>query len=264
MNQITCDLLGPGDGTENAGLGNQMFQIAAITSLAHDNGAEAVFPQILEPKYGGYQDNIFHKVPTKIVNPVGIWHKSGQSHFAYEEPIYLNHTIYSGYYQSEKYFKHNRKLILDLFTLKLADLSWVSVQNPACSIHIRRGDYLKLQDHHPTQPLSYYQEAMRYVLAKHQVSHFLVFSDDIEWCKEKLPQTDKFLPLIFVENEPDYVDLLLMSMCDHNIIANSSFSWWGAWLNQNPEKIVVAPKKWFGPAKQLDTKDLLPEEWIQI
>jgi hypothetical protein len=89
-------------------------------------------------------------------------------------------------------------------------------------------------------------------------TRFLVFSDDIQWCKENF-KGDNFH---FIEGEKDYVDLYLMSLCNNNIIANSSFSWWGAWLNNTPNKKVIAPKQWFGKAKQLNTKDLIPETWI--
>ena len=88
---------------------------------------------------------------------------------------------------------------------------------------------------------------------------FLVFSDDIEWCKQVFD--DDFN---FIEGEEDYVDLLLMARCKHNIIANSSFSWWGAWLNRNNNKRVIAPKKWFGSVANLDSKDLLPKGWITL
>ena len=127
-----------------------------------------------------------------------------------------------------------------------------------CSIHVRRGDYLNSPNHHPTQNMNYYMRAIK-EMPKDSV--FLIFSDDIKWCKENFPNLpEKF---IFVEGNKDYEDLHLMTHCKNNIIANSTFSWWGAWLNSNSDKIVVAPKKWFGPAlKNNDTKDLYCEGWI--
>ena len=90
--------------------------------------------------------------------------------------------------------------------------------------------------------------------------NFLIFSDDIVWCKNNFVG-DKF---IFIEGEEDYIDLWLMSLCNHNIIANSSFSWWGAWLNKNNNKTVIAPKNWFGPNKKLDPTDLYCKDWLVI
>jgi hypothetical protein len=90
----------------------------------------------------------------------------------------------------------------------------------------------------------------------------ILFSNDIDWCKKNLILDGK--ELIYIENNFDYIDLWMMSLCENNIIANSSFSWWGAWLNKNNNKIVVAPKKWFGNALQHNTKDLYPEKWIVI
>ena len=90
--------------------------------------------------------------------------------------------------------------------------------------------------------------------------NFIIFSDDIKWCKNNFIG-DKFT---FIEGEKDYIDLWLMSLCNHNIIANSSFSWWGAWLNQNPNKKVIAPINWFGPEKKLNPKDIYCKNWIKI
>ena len=115
---------------------------------------------------------------------------------------------------------------------------------------------MNLPNHHPACNLGYYKEAIKLM----DVNKFIVFSDDMSWCKENFVG-DEF---IFMENNSDYIDLWLMSLCDNNIIANSSFSWWGAWLNQNPNKKVIAPKKWFGPAINHNTKDLIPESWIII
>jgi hypothetical protein len=89
---------------------------------------------------------------------------------------------------------------------------------------------------------------------------FLIFSDDIQWCKQNFPEMKNF---VYIEGQKDYEDFLLMSLCNHNIICNSSFSWWAAWINQNSNKIVIAPKKWFGPAySHFDTKDLYCDGWI--
>jgi hypothetical protein len=127
-----------------------------------------------------------------------------------------------------------------------------------CSIHVRRGDYIGLQNFHPVQPVSYYEEAVKIV---GDDKHFLIFSDDINWCKENFT----FLKnKTFVLNNLDYEDLYLMSMCKNNIISNSTFSWWGAWLNRNENKQVIIPSKWFGISySHLNTNDLYCEGWIK-
>jgi hypothetical protein len=97
-------------------------------------------------------------------------------------------------------------------------------------------------------------------MLKDKTDQFLVFSDDINWCEENL----KLENSIYINDEKDYNELYLMSLCDNNIIANSSFSWWGAWLNKNDDKLVVGPTKWFGPAINHKTSDILPDEWIKF
>jgi hypothetical protein len=130
-------------------------------------------------------------------------------------------------------------------------------------MHIRRGDYVDLQNHHPLQPIEYYQKSVN-IIGKNM--HYLVFSNDIEWCKLNLTKDSLGVKnIVYVENMKPYEDLLLMQQCNHNIIANSSFSWWGAWLNSNDNKKVIAPKLWFGPAyKDFNSPDNYCNEWIVI
>ncbi len=115
---------------------------------------------------------------------------------------------------------------------------------------------------HGICPPEYYQQAIKYIQTQVNDPHFFVFSDDIGWVKSHLKIPD---PVNYVSNNDisSQEELLLMSSCKHNIIANSSFSWWGAWLNQYPEKIVIAPKKWFN-LETIDTRDLIPETWIRL
>ncbi len=134
------------------------------------------------------------------------------------------------------------------------------------SLHIRRGDYVSnkvTNQVHGVCDLNYYSHAISYIAERISNTHLFVFSDDPEWAKGNL-KTE--IPTFFVDNnraDKDYEDLKLMRQCKHNIIANSSFSWWGAWLNQNAGKIVIAPKKWFND-KSINTKDLIPEKWIRL
>jgi hypothetical protein len=256
---ITSNLLG--------GLGNYMFQITASYSLALDNNDEAIFNindslRVHEP-IKSYTTNIFSKI-NFTENNLNITTSYNEPFFHYQKIPYNKNLKIYGYYQSEKYFLHNREQILDLYTIdekskkeiyeKYDDI----LNNDTCSLHIRRGDYLGLPNHHPTCSLEYYNQAINQFPKN---TKFLVFSDDIKWCKEVFTDEN----FIFIEGNKDYIDLWLMSLCKNNIIANSSFSWWGAWLNQNPNKKVIAPTKWFGSAvSNHNTQDLIPKTWQKI
>jgi hypothetical protein len=181
--------------------------------------------------------------------------------FEYTELPLLDNILLSGYFQTEKYFNHRVNEIKELFSpteeqLKYIHNKYGELKN-TCSIHIRRGDYLTQPGNHPICSPQYYKES---ILKMPIGTKFLVFSDDIPFCKQVF-LGDSF---IFIENELDYLDMYIMSMCDNNIIANSTFSWWGAWLNNNKNKIVIAPNVWFGYNKQLNTCDIIPSGWIKI
>lgn len=266
MSLITCDLLGPGDGKYNFGLCNQMFQIAALYSHAKDNNLTVTFPQIKLDSFGGYNKNIFSKVNCDDINLSDFKYFSVP--FGYSKLPLESNLIYRGYMQSEKYFAHNRSLILNLFAptsdiAKYIHTKYSSLVNAnTLAIHVRRGDYINLSDHHPEVSPDYYLQATKYITDRVSIDNYAIFSDDITYCKKLFGDSDE---IIYIEREEDYIDLYLMSLCKHNIIANSTFSWWGAWLNQNVDKMIVSPKKWFGPAKQgVDTNDLIPDSWIKI
>ena len=128
------------------------------------------------------------------------------------------------------------------------------------SIHIRRGDYLNKTKFHPVQPVEYFKTAISELKSK----NYLFFSDDIEWCKKVYGKNPG---VYFSEGNNPFVDMYAMSKCNDNIIVNSSFSWWAAWLNRNNNKRVIAPKNWFGPSgiqKGYNSKDIIPENWIKI
>lgn len=172
---------------------------------------------------------------------------------------------FQGYWQNENYFLGIRETIVSDFQPKCS-LSKNALEHEeritssdAVSLHIRRGDYLK----HPeigVLELEYYKRAVDYIKGSIRTPKFFVFSDDIVWCQENLSFVDD---VIYVNNTVTEIDdLVLMSTCNHNIIANSSFSWWGAWLNRNREKIVVAPHNW--AAKKLDREKRVPESWIEL
>ena len=250
------------------GLGNYMFQIAAAISLAIKNDDKAEFyvqgSSQVHKHLTSYTDNIFRKV--NIVNASNLpYVRYVEPGFSYNEIPYRNNIMLYGYFQSEKYFKDNRLEILEVFKPDKTQIDYIFSKygsllelDKTCSIHVRRGDYLKLSQHHPPCEMEYYKAAMDII---GNDTTYLIFSDDIAWCKENFIG-EQFK---FIENETDVTDLAIMAHCKNNIIANSSFSWWGAWLNENEDKIVVSPTKWFGPAKgNINVDDIYAKNWIKI
>lgn len=191
------------------------------------------------------------------------------------DPTILNlpdNVYLEGYWQSERYFSDIAGILRDEFCIR-TPLSGENQQiadaiNGCCavSLHIRRGDYVSDQQtaaYHGVCGLAYYAMGVKMVAEQVGTPHFFVFSDDISWAREHL-KID--YPVTFIGHNPvekGYEDMRLMSLCRHHIIANSSFSWWGAWLGKNTEKIVIAPSHWFkDPA--IDTHDLIPPSWLRI
>ncbi len=176
-----------------------------------------------------------------------------------------------GEFQNEKYFKDIRPQLLEDLQYKTKPnkqnselLKDIMSRDNTVSIHVRRGDYV---DHpnaskfHVTTKLDYYGRAITLMARKLGKPYFYVFSDDPIWCKKNL--YSKF-PMHFVDiNKNGSDDMRLMRSCQHNIMANSSFSWWGAWLNENPKKIIIAPKKWFGDSV-LGADSIIPKDWIRL
>lgn len=161
-----------------------------------------------------------------------------------------------GYLQSEKYFKHAESIVRHFFELKLPSLYICHKMIPdnAVCVHVRIGDYAHLQDYHPLQTKDYYTRALAELPADH--GEIFVFSDE--------PDKAELLfdvPITIVRGNHYMTDFYLMTQCTHFIIANSSFSWWGAWLSTMPGKTVVAPKNWFGPAAGISAEDIYCEGW---
>jgi hypothetical protein len=174
-----------------------------------------------------------------------------------------------GFWQTEKYFKDVAEIIKKDFIPKsplsqsASEVLKKIEETNSISLHIRRGDYIsdsKTNLFHGPCTLAYYEKAIEYILKKVDDPVFYIFSDDIEWAKKNLKAPND----VFVSqpNIKDFEEMFLMSKCKHNIIANSSFSWWGAWLNRYEKKIVVAPTPWFNANEKLI--DLIPNSWIQI
>jgi hypothetical protein len=188
--------------------------------------------------------------------------------------VFIDRVLYGlglkvQFFQNESYFAEHAMIIRDDLTLKnqmgeAALAIQVAIRNTSCpvSVHIRRGDYAnnpKTRAFHGTCSSNYYWQAMTVILGEYSDASFFVFSDDMQWVKDNLTLPEQTL---FVSDSTikDYEELTLMSQCSHNIIANSTFSWWGAWLNPNPEKIVIAPKRWFAKRKENPS---LPN-WVKL
>ena len=185
---------------------------------------------------------------------------------------YQDAAYYLGYWQTEKYFKDIRPKILEAFRFPaLMDGSRnaafaVKMSKMACvvSVHVRRGDYTKIANTQGICTLDYYKEALRQLLSNVTPDMFVVFSDDTEWSRENLNDYFANTPVTYVDwnkGSDSFRDMQLMSLCHHNIIANSSFSWWGAWLNQNPDKIVIVPSRWMNDG---GWPDMIPDNWYKI
>jgi hypothetical protein len=177
-----------------------------------------------------------------------------------------------GYWQSERYFKDIEGIIRNDFIFRLpqelrsSELADLIASTESVGLHVRRGDYVSDKEAnkiHGTCDLDYYSSAIKEIVKRTGSPCFFVFSDEIKWAKDNL-KIDH--PAEFVDNNYSgdaYEDMRLMSQCRHNITANSSFSWWAAWLNNNPGKVVIAPRKWFrdGRTQKIDR---VPEEWIKL
>jgi hypothetical protein len=185
----------------------------------------------------------------------------------YDEDVYID-----GFWQSEKYFKP----VEDEIRERLRVITPASVDNQqllskiqtcnAVSVHIRRADYVtnpKTLSFHGICSMDYYLEAARIIKSKISNPVFFIFSDDIEWAKKNIDFAAEQFFADINNADTNYEDLRLMYSCKHHIIANSSFSWWGAWLNPAKEKIVIAPQKWFN-TPGLDSRDIIPDAWTRI
>jgi len=256
------------------GLANNLFQIAAAYAYGLEHGKTPFFPDVstcvtFNP-LSSYSTNILRNVSlSPLINEYPKVYNESGFHFN-KIPEVKGNLFITGYYQSEKYFSNYKEEIRKLFSYPDEYVTEIKQKyerllvNNTCALHVRRGDYVAVSDYHPTQDLDYYVKAIETIESLGlENMKFLVFSDDIEWCKSAFSSLDK--DFVYIENNPDYEDLLLMSLCDHNIIGNSTFSWWGAWLNSNTEKTVVSPMKWFGPGLSFhDTRDIYCENWIKI
>ena len=269
-------------------LGNQMFEYAALRGIA----AKHQYPWCIPPAdREGIENYSLHECFKLAEKRVDVFVDDiqyvGERFFHFDEELFNhcpNNVSLHGFFQSWKYFDHIADTIREDFTfhdehLKPCQEMIESVEEPIM-LHVRRGDanltdprgfkwsYTQCGSMHPVQPVEYYEKALAEFPEDQPV---IVFSDSIDWVKEQ----EFFAGDRFLLSEPKdkyadgsftpYADLCLMSLCSHAIIANSSMSWWGAWLQTNPNKKVIAPKMWFGPDyADKDTKDLYCPDWIVL
>lgn len=282
------------------GLGNQMFQYATARSLAdrydvvlkldlsgfeqytlrhYELGGFNIRAEIADRsdmdffRVNTQQRSVLQRIKSHLPIPApGMVFR--EADFVFDErllnirpPVYLD-----GYWQTERYFVHNSEALRRDFTLcaqfddKNREMLAQIKSSNAISLHVRRGDYVsdpRTNNFHGTCSLEYYDTAIHFIAERVKDPYIVVFSDDHEWAKNNL---DFKYPSIFVNinsGNQGILDMTLMRHCKHHIIANSSFSWWGAWLNPLPDKIVIAPKSWFRNASH-DIRDLLLPMWITL
>ncbi len=275
----------------NGGLGNQMFQYAVAKAIAIKNN-DIFKLDITDYEtyklHNGYRLNIF-RIDEKIANINDIQKLKGfdnlfykilrklnlytkRSHYKERERTIFDTNVFNekniyldGYWQNEKYFLDIREELLKDFTPKennttIVDSYLKQISNiNSVSIHVRRGDYSK----HPEigiLDISYYKNAIKYINDKIDNPSFFIFSNDLEWCEKNFDFIEN--KLFINDTKTEIEDMTVMKNCKHNIVANSSFSWWSAWLNRNTNKIVIAPKKW----RALDNHKYswLANGWIEL
>lgn len=276
----------------SGGLGNQLFQYAAGKSLALRRNTELLLDTSYFKEDGlrnfeldSFNINlkiadrdlvknfIIRSVAGKIrdrILPIKFRKVYKEPFFHFDKNFFnADSDVYlKGYWQSEKYFNPVKETIKTDLAIKPGIIERVKpfgdelASSASVAVHIRRADYTKEvhKEYHGILEKDYYHSAIQLIIKKTKDARFYFFSDSIKWVKENLGMPGA----VYVSGEitkNHLEDLYLMSQCNHNIIANSSFSWWGAWLNSNPGKIVIAPKNWFNKGPK-DTYDLYPDDWI--
>jgi len=250
-------------------LGNQLFIIAATVSLALDNDAEPIFPDlVINPAYNLplNREKIFPHLNVVLPPQFRVEKYYNEPSFPYAPIPYTPNMQISGYFQSEKYFAHHKKEIVELFAptkeiKEYLENKYLSLINhpKTVSVHIRY--YFEDPSQAVFIPCS--TEYIRQAIDKFpKDSLFVIFTNDENYSKKVLEGIEGNFYIIL--KEPHYHDFYLMSLCKNNIISNSSFSWWAAYLNPNPNKVVIAPGQWFTKSSGIDTKDLIPEGWTII
>lgn len=279
---VSCELTG--------GLGNQFFQIMTTIAYAIRYNRRVVFPfeDILynrttnRPTYwnslfGGIKDTTVYNKEHGFTNDDLIKFP----YYCYEASLYKEIPLFPktnfmliGYFQSYKYFEKEANQILERMNIDIHQSTVLNefselLTGHAVSMHFRLGDYLALPNYHPIMPAKYYENALTYILSKRRKPLKVIYfcePADTDTVNKTL-DTLRHLDVTFIKAPdaiPDWKQLLLMSLCIDNIIANSTFSWWGAYLNRAADSIKCYPSLWFGPALPKDVHDLFPDSWVKI
>ena len=280
----------------NGGLGNQMFQWAFGRAVEKKTGLKTIFDMsffkknysrpfelnVFNANVEGVEDfltklkiELIWKLRKKLAGKKFMGTVVYSEHsFEYDKNALKQEagTFFEGFFQSEKYFKEVEQDLREDFGFKVLPdeqnqqtIEKIQSTN-SVSLHIRRGDYVqkkRYQNVYATCSLDYYKRGVELIAEKHENPTLFIFSDDIEWVKENLKLPYESVYVSHNTGAKSFEDMRLMSLCRHNVIANSSFSWWAAWLNNNKEKIVIAPQRWFKDEKIVQT-DVIPENWIRI
>ena len=250
------------------GLGNQMFQISKALSEGLDNNIEVVFkPTSFVPMHGNqptnYLNNIFRNI--KFGEITDTLDRVSELSWSYYDInlLYYKSVEFYGYFQSSKNFINNRQKIIDVFSPndefieKIKNLYPNIMYKNSVSIHVRRGDYLLISEILPTIDKTYIDESLSRLGSYNNI---FIFSNDKQWVEQNLNYENS----IVVTGLEDYEELWAISLCNHNIMSNSSFSWWGSYLNKNKDKRIFVPSLWFGPKGEKNFDDVYEPEWEKI
>lgn len=289
MKHVTCVLMG--------GLGNQLFQIFTTMAYGIRNRRRFVFQYNNQLTVGTIRDTYWHNLLNSLLFTTTYNKKIGftneelyrfmvykESNFHYDliQDAPYNNIILHGYFQSYKYFENELEQILRFIQFQELqkkiknEFQLLFMENiHYISLHFRLGDYVYIQDHHPLMPIEYYMNALKHVISirKEKTIRIVYFcqKQDNDVVNTMIRELSTELDLDYTnfikigDDVEDWKQLLLMTNCNDNIIANSTFSWWGAYLNKTPDKIVCYPHKWFGEKLQMNnTKDLFLPEWRKV
>ena len=282
---ITCHLMG--------GFGNQLFQIFATISYAIEFDHDFTFLELEKVGEGSdtlrytFWNSFFRKLKPFLVKElpsnIQVIRENGYRYNKIQQNMNKDASILSmlyGYFQSYKYFQDKYEKICELIGLEnmkqtLLQKININTSNINVSMHFRIGDYKKIQHFHPLATYEYYENALMHIKNIKNIENvenveIIYFCEDVDM--EDVVKIVQRLECVFPEYSfirgdnslDDWEQMLFMSCCHHNIIANSSFSWWSAYFNTNKDKIVCYPSVWFGPSANNDTKDLCPPEWCKI
>lgn len=264
------------------GLGNQLFQYAMGRALAahHNTNLKLDISAYQNDQSRNFMLNCFkiHDLDIEIDDILDYplyYYKQNGFHFNSEVKELPNDTYLAGFWQSDKFFNwkdytfRNELIVYEHLVQCLSDKSMEIQNQESVAVHIRRGDYLYLNNTENNQPffgvlpIDYYNRAMTFLVKNNPSLRFYFFSDDIKWVQENMQITYDYEFITNKVTSNSIEDFYLMSKCKYHIIANSSFSWWSAWLGNDPNKVVIAPAKWFN-SSPADTSDLIPCNWKKM